>query len=147
MTVKYLVWQRQQQKICWIVLKIELFLYTLLRCPSPWILASFSLFLFSSFSFLFKIVLFQNKFRRKRKNKYYNLERDRVAKWLARSTLNGMRRFLVQKHFFCFNCVSKPKAVTNFLLKQLVINWNSLLNSYRKNGMQIHLINASLSME
>ena len=43
--------------------------------------------------------------RQKRKNKYYNLEGDRMAKWLARSILNGMRRFLVHKYFFCFNCV------------------------------------------
>ena len=140
MTVKYLVWQRQQQKICWIVLKIEFFLYTLLRCPSPWILASFSLFLFSCFSFfLFKIVLFQNKFRRKRKNKYYNFERDRVAKWLARYTLNGMRRFLVHKHFFCFHCVchnwrlfKSPFKTANYNLKLLKLNY------YRENGMHIH---------
>ena len=146
MTVKYLVWQRQRQRQKKLLDSSENwtpFLYTLLS----WKLASFCLFLFSFFFFLFKIVLFQNKFRGKRKNKYCNLKGDRVAKWLARSTLNGMRRFLVQKHFFCFNCVSKPKAVTNFLLKQLVINWNSLLNSYRENGMQTHLINASLSME
>ena len=94
---------------------------------------------FFVFFFLFKIVLFQKKSRRKRKNKYYNLERDRVAKWLARSTLNGMRRFLVHKHFFCFNYVchnrrlfKSPFKTANYNLKLLKLNY------YRENGMHIH---------
>ena len=34
-----------------------------------------------------------DKFRQKKKNKYYNFKGDRVAKWLAR---NGMRRIQIQ---------------------------------------------------
>ena len=147
MTVKYLVWQRQQQQNLlnssenW-----TLFLYTLLKCPRPWILGSFSLFLFSYFffvclfvCFLFKIELFQNKFREKRKNKYYNLEGDRVAKCLAHSILNGMRRFLVHKHFFCFNCVCHNRRLFKSPFKTANYNLKLLKSNYcRENGMHIH---------
>ena len=38
------------------------------------------------------------------KKKYCHLKGDWAAKWLARSTPNEMRRFIVHKYyFFCFN--------------------------------------------
>ena len=46
-------------------------------------------------------------------------------------------------HIYRLYCCCHPRKInipiTNLFSKQLIINWNSLLNYYRENGMQIHL--------